>query len=270
MGVDLGAARDLAVSLARDAGALQVRERAGVTVVATTATKAHANDLVSEIDLASERLIVDGLRAAFPEDGILAEEGVDSTGTSGRRWVVDPLDGTRNYLSAGPWSVCLALHEGEETLLAVVHDPAADETFSAVAGRGALLNERRITASATSALSAALVAFSFNPSPATKPRVAGLIAALLPQSGDMRRLPSALNLAYLAAGRFDAGVLVDTKPWDIAAGLLVAREAGVVLAGADGGPPSPALTLAAGKALWPEFSAAAGAALAAHPGDPAR
>jgi myo-inositol-1(or 4)-monophosphatase len=262
MPADLQAAHDLAVSLARDAGALQVRERAGVTVVATTATKAHANDLVSEIDLASERLIVDGLRAAFPDDGILGEEGADTPGTSGRRWVVDPLDGTRNYLSAGPWSVCLALQEGGTDLVAVVHDPAADETFSAITGRGALLDGRRITASTTSSLAAALVAFSFNPSPATKRRVAGLIATLLPASGDMRRLPSALNLAYLAAGRFDAGVLVDTKPWDVAAALLVAREAGVVLGGPDGTPPSPALILAAAPALWPEFSAAAEAALA--------
>ena len=261
MAAELRAAHDLAVSLARDAGALQVRERAGVTVAATTVTKAHANDLVSEIDLASERLIVDGLRSAFPDDGILGEEGADTPGTSGRRWVVDPLDGTRNYLSAGPWSVCLALQEGGVTVVAVVHEPVADETFSAVAGRGALLNDRHIAASTTSALSAALVAFSFNPSPPTKRRVAGLIAALLPQSGDMRRRPAALNLAYLAAAWFDAGVLVDTKPADTAAGLLVAREAGVLLGGEDGHP-SPALTLAADPHLWPEFSAAAAAALA--------
>ena len=140
----LRAEHDLAVSLARDAGALQVRERRGLLGAASDriTSKAHANDLVSDVDVASERLIVDGLRAAFPDDGVLGEEGGGVEGTSGRRWVVDPLDGTRNYLSAaGPWSVSIALQqEGSDLVLGVVHDPALGETFSAVAGGGCCLD----------------------------------------------------------------------------------------------------------------------------------
>ena len=113
-------------------------------------TKAHANDLVSDVDHASERLIVDGLRAAGPTDGVLAEEGGSAPAEHGWRWVIDPLDGTRNYLTAaGPWSVCLALQFADVTQVAVVHDPAAGETFSAVRGAGATLDAEPIAVSAT-------------------------------------------------------------------------------------------------------------------------
>jgi myo-inositol-1(or 4)-monophosphatase len=251
---DLTAALAIAESLARAAGRLQMRERATLTV---HGWKAHANDLVSDVDLASERLIVDGLRTAFPADGVLAEEGSSSTGSSSRRWIVDPLDGTRNYVTgAGPWSVCIALQDGNDTLVAVVHDPAARETFTAVRGAGATLDGEPLGASACSRLGEAIVGFSFNPSPEAKRAMAEILPALLPAVGDIRRIPAALHLAYLAAGRFDAGLLVHTKLWDIAAGLLVAAEAGVVLSGPDG-VPTPELTLAAAPALWSQFATAA-------------
>jgi myo-inositol-1(or 4)-monophosphatase len=245
-----------AEDLAREAGRLQVRERATLTV---HGSKAHANDLVSDVDLASERLIVDGLRAAFPADGVLAEEGSSSTGSSSRRWIVDPLDGTRNYVTgAGPWSVCIALQDGDDTVVAVVHDPGAQETFTAVRGAGATLNGEPLGASDCSRLAEAIVGFSFNPAPEAKQAMAEILSAMLPVVGDIRRIPAALHLAYLAAGRFDAGLLLHTKLWDIAAGLLVAAEAGVVLSGPDGAP-TPDLTLAAAPALWPEFATVAAA-----------
>jgi myo-inositol-1(or 4)-monophosphatase len=160
---DLAAELATAESLVVEAGRLQVRERATLTV---QGSKAHANDLVSDVDLASERLIVDGLRAAFPADGLLAEEGSRSAGTSGRRWVVDPLDGTRNYVTgAGPWSVCIALQDGDETEVAAVHDPAARETFTAVRGGGAALNGRPVAASDCARLAGAVVGFSPTPHP---------------------------------------------------------------------------------------------------------
>ncbi len=138
-----------------------------------------------------------------------------------------PLDGTRNYVTAsGPWSVSIALFDGDRPAAAVVHDPAAGETFTATAGGGAHLDGTRITVSGQDELGEAILGLSFNPSPATKRRVAGLLGRALPTIGDLRRLPAALDLTYLAAGRTDAAVLVDTKPWDIAAGLLVATEAG--------------------------------------------
>ena len=251
---DLHEAHDLAIGLARVAGALQVRERAGVT---THAVKAHANDLVSHVDLASEALIVDGLRAAFPDDGVLGEEGGGVPGTSGRRWIVDPLDGTRNYLSgSGPWSVCIALQDGpgdHDLALAVVHDPVVGETFSTISGEGVFLDGAPVTASDRADLHKALAGLSFDPSSATKQLMADVIAALLPEVGDIRRLPAALDLAYLACGRLDCAVLAGTKLWDVAAGLLLAREAGVVLGGVDGRP-SPALILAAAPGLWDAFS----------------
>lgn len=235
MGRDLQAARDRAVALAVAAGRLQVERR---STVVTGGTKAHANDLVSDVDLASERLIVDGLTARWPADGIIAEEGSSSPGTSGWRWVVDPLDGTRNYLTGtGPWSVCIALQEGETTRVAVVHDPVAGETFSSVAGAGALLGDEPLEVSATTRLDEALLGLSFNPSPATKRRMVELLAGLLPGIGDLRRIPAALDLAYVAAGRLDAGLMVDTQLWDVAAGLLIATEAGALLDDApDAGP----------------------------------
>jgi myo-inositol-1(or 4)-monophosphatase len=251
---DLGSALATAVELARQAGRLQVRERATLTV---HGWKAHANDLVSDVDLASERLIADDLRAEFPTDGLIAEEGASSTGTSGRRWIVDPLDGTRNYVTgAGPWSVCIALQNGSDTVVAVVHDPGAQETFTAVRGAGAELNGEPLRASDCSRLAEAIVGLSFNPSVQAKRDMAQILPALLPVVGDIRRVPAALSLVYLAAGRFDAGVLLHTKLWDIAAGLLVAAEAGVILSGPEG-TPTPELTLAASPALWREFSEAA-------------
>ena len=249
---DLQVACDVAVQLAREAGALQLRERPGVTV---RATKAHRNDLVSDVDLASEALIVDGLRAAFPDDGILGEEGESTAGTSGRRWVVDPLDGTRNYLSgAGPWSVCIGLEqEGTGLVLGVVHDPALGEMFSAVAGGGCHLDGRPVRASSCTRLDEALAGLSFDQSVATKERMAPVVAALLPVVGDIRRIPAALHLAYLASGRLDCAMLVGAKLWDVAAGLALAREAGVVL----GDPVAPELVVAAAPGVWREYAATA-------------
>jgi myo-inositol-1(or 4)-monophosphatase len=243
---DLAAACDLATELAVAAGRLQV-ERRGTVVIGT---KAHANDLVSDVDLASEKLIVDGVTAAWPGDGILAEEGSDAPGTSGWRWVIDPLDGTRNYLTgAGPWSVCIALQEGATTRMAVVHDPVAGETYGAVSGSGAVLGGTALEVTTTTRLDEAIVGLSFNPSPPTKRRMAELMTTLLPGIGDLRRVPAALDLAYVAAGRFDAALMVDTRLWDVAAGLLIATEAGAVVDEVPGA--GPELLLATTPALRP-------------------
>jgi myo-inositol-1(or 4)-monophosphatase len=245
---DLAAARELAIDLAVAAGRLQLERRGEVVV----GSKAHANDLVSDVDLASEKLIVDGVAAAWPGDGILAEEGSTTPASTGWRWVIDPLDGTRNYLTGtGPWSVCIALQEGETTRVAVVHDPVAGETFTAVAGAGALLGREPLAVSATTRLEEALVGLSFNPSPQTKRWTGQLVAVLRPEIGDVRRVPAALDLGYVAAGRLDAGLMVDTQLWDVAAGLLIATEAGAVVAEVTG--VGPDLILATTPALRPEL-----------------
>jgi len=253
--VDLHAEHDLALSLAREAGALQVRERRDLLGRASDriTSKAHANDLVSDVDVASERLIVDGLLAAFPGDGVLGEEGGGLPGSSGRRWVIDPLDGTRNYLSgAGPWSVSVALQVGGddgELVVGVVHDPVTDETFSAVTGGGCRVAGAPVGASTAARLDESLAGLSFQPSLTVKQQMGPVIADLLPVVGDIRRIPAALHLAYLAAGRLDCGLLVGPKLYDVAAGLVLAREAGVVLGGV-----SPGSIVAAAPGLWGEFS----------------
>lgn len=249
---DLSAARDLAADLAIRAGRLQIERRDTLTM---GAPKAHVNDVVSDVDIASERLIVDGIHAAWPDDTMQAEEGNGREGTSGWSWIIDPLDGTRNYVSrTGPWSVCIALYQGDRPRMAVVHDPAAGETFSAIDGDGAVLNGRPISASSGPPLAEALIGVSFQPNVTTKGRAGRLLRELLPLSGDIRRVPAALNLVYQASGRLDGGVALDTKLWDIAAGALIAREAGVTLGG-HGADHTTELTIGAGPGLWAEFSA---------------
>ena len=248
---DLRAACDLAATLAERAGRLQLERRDTLRV---GAPKAHANDVVSDVDIASERLIVEAIGAAWADDAIQAEEGHGRAGTSGWTWVIDPLDGTRNYISrTGPWSVCIALYHGEQARAAVVHDPAAGETFSAIEGDGAFRNGEPIAASSGPPLGEALVGVSFQPGPATKERAGRVIRELLPLVGDIRRLPAALNLAYQAAGRLDGGLALDTKLWDIAAGALIAREAGVVLGG-HGPEFTTELTIGAAPPLWPALA----------------
>jgi myo-inositol-1(or 4)-monophosphatase len=249
---DLDALLDVAVDLAHQAGRLQRERRAALVV---QGAKAHANDLVSDVDLASERLLVDGLLRACPDDGVLGEEGTSQAGTTGWTWVIDPLDGTRNYISAtGPWSVSIALQEDGTTRLAVVHDPVTGETFTAVAGHPPRLDGHPVTARHAARLDEALVGITYNPSPTTKRRIGPVIAALLPRIGDLRRLPAALELAYLATGRLDAGVVIGTHPWDVAAGLFLASQAGLVLTG-PGGEATPELTVGATPHLWEDFAA---------------
>ncbi|GIF02695.1 inositol monophosphatase [Actinoplanes siamensis] len=206
------------------------------------------------MDIASERLIVDAIGAAWPDDAVQAEEGHGHAGASGWTWVVDPLDGTRNYISrTGPWSVCIALYHQDRARMAVVHEPVAGETFSAVDGGGALLNGEPLAVTGGPSLERALVGVSFQPNPATKARAGRVIRELLPLVGDIRRVPAALNLVYQAAGRLDGGLALDTNLWDIAAGALVAREAGVVLGG-HGPDFSTELTIGAAPLLWPALS----------------
>ncbi|MBM2620666.1 inositol monophosphatase [Actinoplanes sp. LDG1-06] len=248
---DLHQARDLAAVLAVRAGQLQLERR---DTLRMGAPKAHANDVVSDVDIASESLIVDAIREQWPDDAVQAEEGHGGEGSSGWMWVIDPLDGTRNYVSrTGPWSVCIALYEGDEPRVAVVHEPVAGETFSAVDGGGAFLNGERMSAPAGPPLGQALVGVSFQPNPKTRARAGRVVERLLPVVGDIRRLPAALNLVFQAAGRLDGGVALDTNLWDIAAGALIAREAGVVLGG-HGDDFTTELTIGAAPSLWPELS----------------
>jgi myo-inositol-1(or 4)-monophosphatase len=218
----------LAVDLAEAAGAELTRRAGDVHAVEA---KTSATDPVSEADRATERLLVERLTAARPDDGILGEEGADRPARSGLRWVLDPLDGTVNYLYGYPaWCVSVACEDDEGSLVGVVHDPTHGETFRAARGAGAWLGDRRLRVHDPVPLDRALVATGFAYDAEDRRRQAAVLAALLPVVRDVRRGGSAaLDLCAVAAGRVDAYYEDTVQRWDVAAGGLIAQEAGAVV-----------------------------------------
>jgi myo-inositol-1(or 4)-monophosphatase len=188
-------------------------------------------DVVTAADTASETLIVSRLKANFPEDGIVGEEGASVEGKSGRTWYVDPLDGTLNFSRSVPvWCVSLALFEGDEPLLAVICDPITRETFSAHRGLGSYCNGARVWSSRVENLADSVVQITVDLKDLGD--TAGLddIVTLSPRVLRTRNIGSAaLALAYVAAGRFDAMVHRFAYSWDYAAGVLLIQEAGGVI-----------------------------------------
>ena len=198
-------------------------------------------DLVSEADLASQRAIYNIIHRAFPAHDFLGEEDDPSDKTqreSEFRWIVDPLDGTVNYVHGLPaYSVSVALECRGELQVGVVYDPVADECFSAVRGEGAWLNGAKISVSGCESLRTALAAASLSANVSRDSEEVGRFLDVLEKCQALRRLGSAaLNLAYLAAGRIDAYWATSVKVWDVAAGLLLVREAGGVISEVDGEP----------------------------------
>ena len=198
-------------------------------------------DLVTEADFASQEVIRRTLLEAFPDHGFLAEE-TEPPGTAVRdgaeyRWIADPLDGTTNYVHQVPhFSVSLALERSGELVVGSVYDPVADECFSAVAGEGACLNGKRIRTSNVGSLSKALAAVGFpTVVDAQSPDLKLFIQALNGCQAIRRTGSAALNMCYVAAGRFDASWSFCTKIWDVAAGVLLIREAGGVVTSPNGG-----------------------------------
>lgn len=215
---------EVAVHAARAAGNIVA---AGFGSHRTTDFK-RRNDPVTEIDRAAETAINEILSTHRPGDGIIGEEGTDRAG-DGRTWLIDPLDGTVNFVHGLPHvSVSVALYEGDVPLVGVVHDPLRDETFTAVAGEGTGINGEPARVSGTTDLQQALVVTGFpydhHQHPAAYVRT---IEAMLHEVNGIRRLGSAaLDLCYVAAGRLDAYWEYNLSPWDIAAGLLIVTEAG--------------------------------------------
>ena len=217
---------ELAIRCARAAGQ-ELIARFGAPA-AGLASKSSATDLVSDADRESERTIVGLLRAARPDDGILAEEGASASAASGRRWVVDPLDGTTNYVYGFPvWAVSIALEDDDGALVGVVFDPTRDELFAAERGAGATVNGERVHVRSDLPLERALVATGFSYDADERARQARVMARLLPRVRDIRRAgAAALDLAWVAAGRLDGYWERGLKPWDWAAGRLLVTEAG--------------------------------------------
>ncbi|KAF1721109.1 inositol monophosphatase family protein [Pseudoxanthomonas wuyuanensis] len=187
-------------------------------------------DYASEVDADAEKAIVKELRRAYPDYSVIGEEGGSQVGKNGRySWVIDPLDGTSNYLRGFPhYCVSLALVDNGEPTDAVIFDPLRNELFTASRGAGAQLNERRIRVTDRKELAGAVISTGFPPRERAR---AGAqlecVRELLVHAEDVRRTGSAaLDLAYVACGRADAYFEAGVKPWDIAAGVLLVREAG--------------------------------------------
>lgn len=246
----MSALLDLARSVALDAADLAARRRReGVEVAATKSTVV---DVVTEADREVERLVLGRLQDARPDDGVLGEEGSAVSGSSGLTWVVDPIDGTVNYLYGIPhYGVSIALVEGEPDPLTwtarvgVVVNPATGEVFTAEAGAGAYCGERRLRVAEPVPLELALVATGFAYNADTRGFQGEVVTRLLPQVRDIRRQGTAsLDLCFVADGRYDAYFERTLSPWDHAAGALVAREAGAAVVGMRGAAPSRELLLA--------------------------
>ena len=191
-------------------------------------SKSSATDLVSDADREAERTIRELLETERPQDGLVAEEGSHAEAASGRRWVVDPLDGTINFLYGFPaWAVSVALDDADGALVGVVHSPIHGETFRAVRGEGAFLGDRRLRVGPARPLEQSLVATGFSYEPDRRAVQAEAIGRLLPRARDIRRAgAAALDLAWLAAGRVDAFFERGLQHWDWAAGRLLVEEAG--------------------------------------------
>lgn len=227
-------ARALAVQAASAAGTVLVEHLGRVRQIRFKGEI----DLVTEVDLESERLVVDLIRQRYPRHRILAEEGSVGGDDPDYRWIIDPLDGTTNYAHGFPFfCVSIALEVRGCVALGVVYDPVRDELFEAQIGGGATLNGQAIHVSATQDLAHALLTTGFPYDRALFPSAFRQFEALSLRSLAVRRLGSAvLDLCYVACGRFDAYWELFANPWDVAAGSLIVAEAGGLVSTVAGEP----------------------------------
>jgi len=218
---------NIAVRAARAAGDIILRYHNQIDQL-TIENKA-ANDFVSEVDKAAESAIIDEIKKAFPQHSILAEESGEILGDGENQWIIDPLDGTTNYLHSFPqYAVSIALYENNVATHAVVYDPFKEELFYASNGEGAYLNDERLRVTKTHGLENTLIGTGF---PFKHPQhldcYLDTFKAIHPQVSGIRRAGSAaLDLAYVAAGRMDGFWEIGLNSWDIAAGALLVKEAG--------------------------------------------
>jgi len=228
--------RRVAIDAARAAGQLLHNARAGARQIAY---KGAPTNLVTEMDARAEALVLDHLRRAFPADAVLAEESGARGGSSGRRWIIDPLDGTTNYAHGVPiYAVSIGLERAGEVVLGVVFDPNHNELFVAERGGGASLNGEPLAVSRAAILDESLLATGF-PYAIRETHDTNLpeYAAFSLRARGVRRMGSAvLYLAYVAAGRLDGYWELRLGPWDAAAGALLVEEAGGRISNLEGGP----------------------------------
>jgi len=223
--------------------------------------KSTPTDIVTRADRESENLIRALISDARPDDGFFGEESAAESGTSGLTWVVDPIDGTVNYLYDIPaYAVSIAVVEGDpdpttwRALAGVVVGPASGELYTATAGGGAYLGTRRLQVTHGTSLAQALLGTGFGYEAGRRERQAQIVARLIGRVRDIRRIGSAaLDLCSIASGRLDAYYEMGLHPWDHAAGALVATEAGARVGGLGGAPATEALTIAAEPELFDQL-----------------
>lgn len=239
----------LCVELARTAGdhAAHCR-RAGL---GSLDHKSSSTDVVTVCDRSTESLIVERLRQERPEDGLLGEEGTESTGTSGLVWHIDPIDGTTNFVYNNPnWCTSIGVRDARGTVAGAVYLPESGELFSAARGAGATLNGVAISVSGATDLAQCLVGTGFGYQAEHRKAQSARLAAIITEFRDIRRSGSAaIDLCAVACGRLDAYFEDHLHPWDIAAGELIAREAGARSCDFTGGPARPEHIVVASPAV---------------------
>lgn len=247
--------RDVARTVAAEAAAMLAEgiddERRAVE------TKSTATDMVTEMDRASEALVVRRLRELRPEDGVVGEEGADHPGTSGVVWVVDPLDGTTNYLYRYPgWNVSVGATVDGEPIAGAVVVPATGDVFAAAAGAGATRNDQPVSLGEPAPLATGLIGTGFSYDPATRTAQATALASLIGRVRDIRRGgAAAADLCSVACGRLDAYYEVGLADWDRVAATVIAREAGARVEVRTDTPLGPDCTIAAHPARFDELIA---------------
>ncbi len=250
MDAELTALSGLALSIADEAAALLTaalaRPRSAIE------TKSSPTDMVTATDRAAEELIAGRIREARPNDGILGEEGASTEGSSGYRWVVDPIDGTTNFVYGYPgFAVSIAVERDGEAVVGVVTDVSQGEVFSAIRGGGATRNGEEVHVSDATETSTALVATGFAFEPRVRARQGAAIAGLLPQIRDIRRIGAAsVDLCSVACGRVDGFFERGLNRWDYAAGALIVTEAGGRVGAIEGGAAVPGSIIATAPGVF--------------------
>ena len=243
----------LAEEVARAAGALLMQRPDSFTFT----EKSSAVDFATQMDQQAESLIVKSLLAARPDDGIIAEEGAAQPSKSGITWVIDPLDGTVNYLYGLPgWNISIAAKNQEDVIAGVVFAPTINSLWKATKGGGAYLNNKAIKCNDPVNLNLALIATGFSYDLELRKEQGARIQKLIPQIRDLRRNgAAAVDLCYVAMGAVDAYFESSLKEWDFAAGGLIATEAGALISGRTGGAPDGDMVVCAGPSLHAQLIA---------------
>ncbi len=243
----------LAEEVARSAGALLMQRPDSFTFT----EKSSAVDFATQMDQQAETLIVKSLLAARPDDGIIAEEGAAQVSKSGITWVIDPLDGTVNYLYGLPgWNISIAAKDHTGVIAAVVYAPSIESLWRATKGGGAFLNNKTIKCNEPIDLNSALIATGFSYDLELRKEQGLRVQRLIPKIRDLRRNgAAAVDLCYVAMGAVDAYFESSLKEWDFAAGGLIATEAGAVTSGRTGGAPDGDMVVCAGPSLHAQLLA---------------